>query len=124
MRRLILSTLFALPALFIGAQEQVYTLSRCIEIGLENNYSLRITRNEELISKNNATLANAGYMPTLDLNAGYDAQLNSYNSEMRGTGDIQKTRNAFDQVANAGLNLNWTIFDGFNISTNYKKLKI
>ena len=123
MKRLIISTLFALPALFAGAQEQVYTLSRCIEIGLENNYSLRITRNEELISKNNATLANAGYLPTLDMSAGYDAQLNSNNSEMRGTGEVQKTRNAFDQVANAGLNLNWTIFDGFNISTNYKQLK-
>ena len=123
MKRLILSTLFALPALFVSAQEQVYTLSRCIEIGLENNYSLRIIRNEELISKNNATLANAGYLPTLDLSAGYDAQLNSNNSEMRGTGEVQKTRCAFDQVANAGLNLNWTIFDGFNISTNYKQLK-
>ena len=123
MKRLIIYTLFTLPMLFATAQEQAYTLSRCIEIGLENNYSLRITRNEEQISKNNATLANAGYLPTLDLNAGYDAQLNSNNSEMRGTGDIQKTRNAFDQVANAGLNLNWTIFDGFNISTNYKQLK-
>ena len=123
MKRLILTTLLALPTLIICAQEQVYTLSKCIEIGLENNYSLRITRNEELISKNNATLANAGYLPTLDLNAGYDAQLNSNNSELRGTGEIQKTRNAFDQTANAGLNLNWTIFDGFNISTSYKQLK-
>ena len=123
MRRFIISALLALPALFAGAQEQVYTLSKCIEIGLENNYSLRITRNEELISHNNATLANAGYLPTLDLSAGYDAQLNSNNSELRGTGDIQKTRNAFDQTANAGINLNWTIFEGFNVSTNYKKLK-
>ena len=112
-----------MPALFINAQEQVYTLSKCIEIGLENNYSLRITRNEELISHNNATLANAGYLPTLDLSAGYDAQLNSNNSELRGTGEMQKTRNAFDQTANAGINLNWTIFEGFNVSTNYKKLK-
>ena len=123
MRRFIISALLALPALFTGAQEQVYTLSKCIEIGLENNYSLRITRNEELISHNNATLANAGYLPTLDLSAGYDAQLNSNNSELRGTGEIQKTRNAFDQTANAGISLNWTIFEGFNVSTNYKKLK-
>ncbi len=123
MKQFIISALLALPALFINAQEQVYTLSKCIEIGLENNYSLRITRNEELISHNNATLANAGYLPTLDLSAGYDAQLNSNNSELRATGEIQKTRNAFDQTANAGINLNWTIFEGFNVSTNYKKLK-
>lgn len=123
MRRFIISALLALPALFAGAQEQVYTLSKCIEIGLENNYSLRITRNEELISKNNATLANAGYLPTLDMSAGYDAQLNSNNSELRATGDIQKTRNAFDQTASVGIGLDWTIFEGFKVSTNYKLLK-
>ena len=123
MKRLILSTFITLTALASNAQEQIYTLSRCIEIGLENNYSLRITRNEELISKNNATLANAGYLPTLDLSAGYDAQLNSNNSELRGTGDIQKTRNVFDQTANAGIDLNWTIFEGFKVNTNYRKLK-
>ncbi len=107
----------------LSAGIQIYDLSKCIEIGLENNYSLRITRNKELISHNNVTLANAGYLPSLDLSAGYDAQLNSNNSELRETGDIQKTRNAFDQTATAGIDLNWTIFDGFNITTNYKQLK-
>ena len=122
MKRLILSLLI-IPALFTNAQEQVYTLSRCIEIGLENNYSLRIARNEEVISHNNATLANAGYLPTLDLSAGYDAQLNSNNSELRATGEIDKTRNVFDQTASAGIGVNWTIFEGFKVSTNYKQLK-
>lgn len=123
MKRQILSTLFLLTSLFASAQEEIYTLSRCIEIGLEHNYSLRMIRNEELISRNNATLANAGMLPTLDLNAGYDAQLNSNNSELRGSSEIQKTRNAFDQTANAGIDLNWTIFEGFRISTDYKRLK-
>ena len=35
-----------------------YTLKKCLEEGLANNYSIRITRNEEQISHNNATLAN------------------------------------------------------------------
>ena len=48
-----------------------YTLKKCLEEGLANNYSIRITRNEEQISHNNATLANAGYLPTVDLSAGY-----------------------------------------------------
>lgn len=123
MKRIILSSALIFTVFATYAQEQVFTLSKCLEIGLENNYSLRITRNEEQISKNNVTLANAGFLPTLDLSAGYDAQLNSNNSELRGTSDIQKTRNAFDQTANAGLDLNWTIFNGFSVSTNYKQLK-
>lgn len=122
MRRIIF-TIAAVAAALTDAGAQTYTLEKCIETGLENNYSLRITRNKELISHNNATLANAGYLPTLDLAAGYDAQLGSNNSELRETGDIQKTRNVFDQGVSAGIDLNWTIFDGFNISTNYKQLK-
>ena len=53
------------------AQPQVRTLKDCLEEGLQNNYSLSIIHNEEQISKNNATLGNAGYLPTLDFSAGY-----------------------------------------------------
>ena len=49
--------------------QQVLTLKECLEEGLQNNYSLRIVHNEEQISKNNATLGNAGYMPTMDFSA-------------------------------------------------------
>ena len=54
-----------------------YTLKKCLEEGLANNYSIRITRNEEQISHNNATLANAGYLPTVDLSAGYTGTLDN-----------------------------------------------
>ena len=55
-----------------------YTLKKCLEEGLANNYSIRITRNEEQISHNNATLANAGYLPTVDLSAGYTRNVGQY----------------------------------------------
>ncbi len=57
--------------------QQSYTLKKCLEEGLANNYSIRITRNEEQISHNNATLANAGYLPTVDLSAGYTGTLDN-----------------------------------------------
>ena len=43
--------------------QRIYSLKDCLEEGLQNNYSLRIVHNEEQISKNNATLGNAGYLP-------------------------------------------------------------
>lgn len=100
-----------------------YTLKQCLEEGLLNNYSLRISRNEEQISKNNATLANAGYLPTIDLTAGYTGNIDNTNSTQRNDGSVVKERNVFDQTLDAGVDLNWTIFDGFNISTTYKELK-
>lgn len=110
-------------SLSLHAQHATYTLKSCLEEGLLNNYSLRITRNEEQVSKNNATLGNAGYLPTLDLSAGYKGTLDNTETKLRSTGETTKDNGIFDQTLNAGLNLNWTIFDGFNITANYQKLK-
>lgn len=123
-QRIIMAAI-AIACLAIGIQAQppVYTLKDCLEQGLLNNYSLRITRNEERVSRNNATLANAGYLPTLDLAAGYSGTLNSTDTKNRASGNTTSQNNAFDQTIDAGLDLNWTIFDGFNISANYQQLK-
>ena len=70
MKRIIL-TILATSSMILGnAQVFNCTLDQCIKLGLENNFSLRITRNEEQIAHNNATLANAGYLPELGLSAG------------------------------------------------------
>lgn len=125
MKRTILSFLTIVCGTFaLQAQSTpVYTLKSCLEQGLQNNYSLRIVRNEEQVSKNNATLANAGYLPTLDLSAGYKGTLDNTNTKERATSETFKENGIFDQTFNAGVNLNWTLFDGFNITTNYQKLK-
>lgn len=105
------------------AQQPVYSLKSCLENGLQNNYSLRITHNEQQVSKNNATLGNAGYLPTLDFTAGYKGTVDNTETKLRETNLSTKENGIFDQTMNVGLNLNWTIFDGFNISTNYQRLK-
>lgn len=105
-----------------SAQDPVLSLKSCLETGLENNYSLRITRNNEQINQNNATPANAGFLPTLDLSAGYDGTLRNTRTEYR-EGETNRENGAYDQTVNAGLSLNWTVFDGFNITTNYQRLK-
>ena len=102
---------------------QHYTLKSCLETGLEKNYSIRLVRNQEQISKNNATIANAGYLPTLDLSAKYSGTVDNTETKARATGETTTTDGVFDQTINAGLNLNWTLFDGFKIQANYSRLK-
>ena len=64
-----------------------------------------------------------GYLPTLDLSAGYSGSLDNTDSKNRSTGTTTGERNIYDQTLQAGLDVNWTLFDGFNISTTYKQLK-
>ena len=121
--RAILLTAIACTAITTQAQPPIYNLKSCLEEGLLNNYSLRIARNDEEASRNNATLANAGALPTLDLAAGYSGDLGTTETELRATGETTKEKGAFDQTLDAGLNLEWTIFDGFNITAEYQQLK-
>lgn len=112
--------LFTLP-IVLNAQV-VYDLKKCIEQGLQQNYDIRIIRNEQKISENNYTIGNAGYLPTLDLNGGYSGA-GSNTTQNLADGDQNKNNGILNQTLNAGMNLNWTLFDGFNIQTNYKRLQ-
>lgn len=100
------------------------SLRTCLEEGLRNNYSLRIVRNEEQIAANNATRANAGYLPTVNLSAGYGGSIENRDTKTQGTPAVTShDRNVIDHNLSAGINAEWTIFDGFKIQTNYKRLQ-
>ena len=118
----ILFPLFLLLASAASAQ-QVMNLQECLRIGLENNYDLRIVRNEELISDNNVTLGNAGFLPEVSLNSGYNLRNSNSDQFPAGGEDVIESRNSNTQTLDAGLNLNWTLFEGFRIQTNYQRLK-
>lgn len=105
------------------AETEFCTLSKFIITGLENNYGLRIVRNEELQAESNVTKANAGYLPTINATAGYSANLSSHNSTMRTDNSVTQQRNVFDHAFTAGLNLDWMLFDGFKFQANYQRLQ-
>ena len=120
-RKSIIASLIVCSSAMANGQE-VYSLKKCIETGLEKNYSVRFSKNEQQKSKNKATPGNAGYLPTLDLNGGYSGNINNTRSTLT-DGTVEKSNGISTETANAGLNLNWTVFDGFGIQATYSKLK-
>lgn len=100
--------------------QQRYSLEDCIRIGLERNYAIQIIRNEQQISKNNATIGNAGFLPSVDLSSGASGTLYNYDNQLT-DGTSEKLTGINNNTANAGLNVNWTIFDGLGIQATYKQ---
>lgn len=101
--------------------QKVYEVKECIQTGLEKNYSLLIIRNSETIAKNNHSIGNAGYLPTLDLSGRQSGTLNDTRTNL---GDTTGTfsDNVHNTTSNASVSLGLTIFDGFSVTTTYKKL--
>ncbi len=120
----IISTIviFILSIAHVAASE-LMSLQECIAIGLEQNYQIRMVRNEQKIADNNVTPGNAGYLPTVNLNASFSGTESNIRQEPR-DGSAAVVQNAVsNQTLNTGMSVNWTIFDGFNIQANYNRLK-
>jgi outer membrane protein, adhesin transport system len=104
------------------AQKQlVYELPECIKIGLERNFSLQITKNSETIAKNNYTIGNAGFLPSLDLSSRHNGTLNDQKQNFT-DGSQVITNDILNTSSSVGVTMNMTIFNGFNVLTTYKKL--
>lgn len=121
MKNKLLLLFFLIPA--IASSQKIMDLRECLKTGLENNYDLQITRNEERISDNNVTLGNAGFLPDISLNAGYSLRSSNSDQFPAEGGDAVQTRNANTGTMDAGVDLNWTLFEGFRVQTNYKRLQ-
>ena len=133
MKKLLFLVLFLSAARFAAAQQlpapdqepgrEPLTLRECLETGLEQNYDIRIVRNEERISDNDASAANAGMLPTVDLEAGYAGTFDNSRRTTLREGGAESEHGVYDQSADVGVAVNWTLFDGFRIRTEYKKLR-
>lgn len=115
-----------LLSLSINSQE-ILTKEKALEITLENNFGIKIAKNNLEIAENNTSIYNTGFLPTATLNSGANYQRNNQSltftdrttgndSEISGDGIVSKTYNA-------SLALNYTIFDGFGRKYNVQQLK-
>lgn len=97
-------------------------LEEAIAIGLKNNYSIIIARNEEKEAANNNTPGNAGFLPVLDINAGTNNAVSNTRQEFF-DGRTQEAKNAQSSLLNANALLNWTIYDGTGMFILKNKLE-
>lgn len=122
MRSIYLSLLILLSLRLVPSHGQsVYGLKDCIAIGLERNFSILIAKNNETITKNNFSLGNAGFLPTIGLSGKHSGTLN--NTTLNLTDGTQSISNGvFNTSTSGSVALGLTLFNGFSAVTTYKKL--
>ena len=106
----------------ISQAQEVLTLEEAVKIALANNYDIKLSSNQVKIDKNNVSLANAGILPALGGNlTTNNAVQNSTQIQSDGTQTVRT--GARNSNVNYGVNLNWTIFNGFQMFARYAQLK-
>ncbi len=97
---------------------------------LDKNFGIQVSRNQLSIAKNNASVLNSGFLPTVSAISA--ANYNQDNSTIEFPGQFLEDSSprpnlTLDQAEaqryNAGLQLNYTLFDGMGRRYNYKALK-
>lgn len=98
------------------------TIKDAVEIALKNNYNIKLTKNNTTITGNNVTLGNAGILPQV---SGNFTSTNSIQNttQTKSDGSTVQINDAHNSTINYGVNLNWTVFNGFGMFANYDQLK-
>lgn len=111
---------------FFGLQSQaqeVLTLEDAVKIALENNYEIKIAKNDLKIDETNSTAGNAGMLPTVTASVvNNNSILNT--TQTQASGEQRTLDNARNLNLTYGVGLDWTVFDGMRMFARREQLKV
>ncbi|NRA48982.1 MAG: TolC family protein [Phaeodactylibacter sp.] len=109
---------FLLFALTSQAQENL-SLSDAIQLGLDNNYQIKIAEARTEIAANNGSWAIAGRVPTVNLTAN---SLNNYRNLSNPAGPLTAS-NTLNTGITPGIEASMILFDGYRIKITKEQLE-
>jgi len=98
------------------------TVDQAIALALEKSYAIRIAKNDADIAKVNTSYAAAGMLPSISASLGRTGGVNTINQSLLSGQEIIR-ESAGNSGTNAGIALNWTLFDGFGMFASYDRLQ-
>ncbi|NNT72169.1 TolC family protein [Flavobacterium sp. IMCC34852] len=116
--------LFLLLVLVPKIQSQtLLKLEDAVKIALENNYDIKLAKNELKIDELNNSIGNAGMLPTI--NALVTDNNSITNTEQTQADGSQRTLDgARNMNLTYGVGLDWTVFDGLRMFARKEQLNI
>jgi outer membrane protein len=116
-----ITLLFIFIPWIIMAQDSLLTLQRAVEIALENNFNIRISKNISEQAQNNNSAGNAGMLPNIDVYGSYTNANTNIHQEYNNGSEIERDNSGSDNI-NADIAFTWTIFDGLRMFYSKEKL--
>ncbi len=112
---------FTLSSLTLFGQK-VLSLEDCIRLSFENNLGIKVAQGNAQKGRNNFTIGNAGYLPTIVANADAGISNNNILLEFAGPNPPLERNNAEASNLGATLGFNYVLFNGLRVLRNYKLL--
>ena len=122
LKSIIIALLWSSPILML-AQAPIQ-LDAMVQTAIENNFNIKIAKNNIEVAATNATIEAAGFLPTADFSGGYTYSNTNTSTTFSGSIPDQTEPAAVSHSFNANLNLRYTIFDGLKPVYNLQKSKI
>ena len=108
---------------FSSQAQEMLKLEDAVKIALENNYEIKIAKNNLKIDETNSTAGNAGMLPNVNATlTNSNSILNT--SQTQADGTERTLDNARNLNLTYGIGLDWTIFDGMKMFARREQLKV
>ena len=108
---------------FSSQAQEMLKLEDAVKIALENNYEIKIAKNNLKIDETNSTAGNAGMLPNVNATlTNNNSILNT--SQTQADGSERTLDNARNLNLTYGIGLDWTIFDGMKMFARREQLKV
>lgn len=102
--------------------QDILTPEEAVAMAVAKNFDITIAKNEAEMAKINNNKATAGMFPTINVTTGDVFNVNNLNQKFS-SGQEVKQNWAMGNSFNAGVALNWTIFDGLKMFATKDKLE-
>lgn len=117
-----------LNALYLFSQNTAITApvlsaDEAVRIALESNYDIRLSRADAEIARLNNTRGNAGMLPNVNFVAGENVAVNGFQYQKFFDGRVNENYGVLSNTLSAGVQLNWTLFDGRRMQITKKRLE-
>jgi outer membrane protein len=106
---------------FSGHAQGVLKIDEVIDKALESNFGIKISKKQIEAAENRIFKSNAGMVPIIDWNTGFNSTFNQVNQNFVDGRVINRFGQSY--TPNTNLALSWTIYDGRRMYVIYDRLK-